>query len=53
MTLGGLLRHLALMEEDYFSGKLFDEPLLPPFDAVDFDADPRLGVAYGGGRVAR
>lgn len=39
MTLGGLLKHLALVEEHYFSGKLFDEPLLAPFDAVDFDAD--------------
>lgn len=40
MTLGGLLKHLALVEEDYFSGRLYDEPLLPPFDTVDFDADP-------------
>ncbi|MEO5852504.1 MAG: DinB family protein [Nocardioides sp.] len=40
MTLGGLLKHLALVEEDYFSGRLWGEPLRPPFDTVDFDADP-------------
>jgi hypothetical protein len=40
MTLGGLLKHLALVEDDMFSGRLFDRPLPSPWDAVDWDADP-------------
>lgn len=40
MTLGGLLKHLALVEDDMFSQKLFGLPPSPPWDAVDFDADP-------------
>src|SRR5256885_3693006 len=39
MTLGGLLKHLALVEDDYFSGKLHGRPPAPPFDTVDWDAD--------------
>jgi len=41
MTLGGLLKHLALVEDEYFTRQLLGAPALsPPFDAVDFDADP-------------
>jgi len=41
MTLGGLLKHLALVEDEYFTRQLLGAPSLsPPFDAVDFDADP-------------
>ena len=40
MTLGGLLNHLALVEDDYFSGRLFGREPMPPFDAVDWDAEP-------------
>src|SRR3954469_8136175 len=41
MTLGGLLKHLALVEDEYFTRQLLGAPRLsPPFDAVDFDADP-------------
>ena len=41
MTLGGLLKHLALVEDEYFTRQLTGAPTLsPPFDAVDFDADP-------------
>jgi hypothetical protein len=40
MTLGGLLKHLALVEDDYFTRQLAGSPLSPPFDDVDFDADP-------------
>jgi uncharacterized damage-inducible protein DinB len=40
MTLGGLLKHLALVEEDYFSRRLHDRALGPPWDAGDWDADP-------------
>jgi hypothetical protein len=40
MTLGGLLKHLALVEDEYFSGRLLGRELGPPWDAVDWDADP-------------
>ena len=41
MTLGGLLKHLALVEDEYFTRPAHRAPSLsPPFDAVDFDADP-------------
>ena len=40
MTLGGLLKHLALVEDDYFSRRLLGRDLGPPWDAVDWDADP-------------
>ena len=40
MTLGGLVKHLALVEDHYFSVRLWDRPPHPPFDEVDFDADP-------------
>ena len=40
ITLGGLLKHLALVEDDYFSGRLLGRDPLPPWDTVDWDADP-------------
>lgn len=40
MTLGGLTKHLAMVEDDYFSRRLWANEYQPPFDAVDFDADP-------------
>jgi hypothetical protein len=41
MTLAGLVKHLALVEDEYFTRQLTGAPgLSPPFDAVDFDADP-------------
>ena len=40
ITLGGLLKHLALVEDDYFSRRLLGRDLGPPWDAVDWDADP-------------
>ncbi|MGH2754893.1 MAG: DinB family protein [Actinomycetota bacterium] len=39
MTLGGLLKHLALVEDDYFSRRLYGRDLGPPWNAVDWDAD--------------
>lgn len=39
MTLGGLLKHLALVEDDWFSVKLLGAPQHAPFDSVDWDAD--------------
>ena len=40
MTLGGLLKHLALVEDYYFTGRLAGEALGPPWDAADMEADP-------------
>lgn len=40
LSLGGLLKHLALVEDHYFLGKLAGEPLGAPWDAADFDSDP-------------
>lgn len=40
MTLGGLLKHLALIEDEYFGHKLRGQELGPPWDAADWDADP-------------
>ena len=39
MTLGGMLKHLALVEEHWFSRALFDNDLGSPWDKVDWDAD--------------
>ena len=40
MTLGGLLKHLALVEDQYFSRRLLDRDPAPPWDTVDWRADP-------------
>jgi uncharacterized damage-inducible protein DinB len=40
MTLGGLLKHLALVEDDYVARHVTGEPIGAPWDAVDFAADP-------------
>lgn len=40
MTLGGLLKHLALVEADYFSWKLLGESPGVPFESIDWDKDP-------------
>src|SRR5215467_13660957 len=39
LTLGGLLKHLALVEEYTFTAKLRGEPMDAPWDAVEMDAD--------------
>jgi len=48
MTLGGLVKHMALVETDWLVVKLAGQPYGPPWDEVDFDADPdwewRTGV---------
>jgi len=41
ITLGGLLKHLALVEDDYFTRRLHDRPLGPPWDSEDWEADPQ------------
>jgi uncharacterized protein DUF664 len=41
ITLGSLLKHLALLEDDYFSHRLLGKSPGPPWDRVDWDADPQ------------
>jgi uncharacterized damage-inducible protein DinB len=40
MTLGGLVKHMALVEADWLVVKLAGEPYGDPWEDVDFDADP-------------
>jgi uncharacterized damage-inducible protein DinB len=40
MTLGGLVKHVALVEADWLAVKLAGQGYGSPWDAVDFDADP-------------
>jgi hypothetical protein len=40
LTLGGLLKHLALVEDHTFGTKLSGAPLGDPWSKVDWDADP-------------
>ena len=40
MTLGGLVKHVALVEADWLAVKLAGQEHGAPWDAVDFDADP-------------
>jgi hypothetical protein len=40
LTLGGLLKHLALVEDHQFGLKLTGVPLGPPWSDVDWDATP-------------
>ncbi|MFG2128119.1 DUF664 domain-containing protein [Streptomyces sp. NPDC048751] len=40
VTLGGLLKHLALVEDEYPTRRLLGRELGPPWDTVDWDAEP-------------
>ncbi len=40
ITLGGLLKHLALVEDYTFTTKLRGEPAGAPWEVADWDADP-------------
>jgi uncharacterized damage-inducible protein DinB len=40
MTLGGLLKHLAYVEDDWFSRSLHGLDRQPPWDTVDWKSDP-------------
>jgi uncharacterized damage-inducible protein DinB len=40
MTLGGLLKHMAYVEESWFSQSLHGRGRLPPWDTVDWKTDP-------------
>ena len=39
MTLGGMIKHLALVEVSWFAENLFHRPLGEPWDSVNWDAD--------------
>jgi uncharacterized protein DUF664 len=40
MTLGGLVKHLALVEDEYFTRWVGGQQMGPPWNEVDWDADP-------------
>jgi uncharacterized damage-inducible protein DinB len=40
MTLGGLVKHVALVEADWLAVKLAGQQYGAPWDSVDFDTDP-------------
>ena len=40
MTLGGMLKHLACVESGWFSRSLHGEEWQPPWDTIDWQADP-------------
>jgi dienelactone hydrolase/uncharacterized damage-inducible protein DinB len=40
LTLGGLLFHLALVEETWMEARFLGQPVREPWAGVDFDADP-------------
>jgi uncharacterized damage-inducible protein DinB len=39
MTLGGMMKHLAVVETSWFEETFAGGSLMPPFDTVDWDAD--------------
>jgi uncharacterized damage-inducible protein DinB len=40
MTLGGMLKHLAVVEDYWFTDRLLGREMPAPWNAVDWDADP-------------
>jgi uncharacterized damage-inducible protein DinB len=40
MTLGGMMKHLALVEDGWFSRSLHGRDYTPPWDAIDWESDP-------------
>jgi uncharacterized damage-inducible protein DinB len=40
MTLGGMMKHLAIVEESWFWEKLWARPAGPPWNTVDWQKDP-------------
>lgn len=40
MTLGGLVKHLAAVEDEYFTRRIAGRALPSPWDGVDWTADP-------------
>ena len=47
MTLGGMLKHMAFVEDHWCSKWLHGRDPEPPWDTVDWDADRDLGVGLG------
>ena len=39
LTIGGLLKHMALVEDSWFTERFAGRPMPAPFDDVDWDAD--------------
>ena len=39
MTLGGLMKHIAVVEQSWFEDDFVGGGLMPPFDTVDWDSD--------------
>jgi uncharacterized damage-inducible protein DinB len=39
LTLAGLVKHMALVEDSWFTERFAGRPMPAPFDAVDWDAD--------------
>jgi uncharacterized damage-inducible protein DinB len=40
LTIAGLLKHLALVEDSWFQEDMLGLPMPPPFTDIDWDADP-------------
>jgi uncharacterized damage-inducible protein DinB len=40
MTLGGMMKHLALVEESWFGDRLMQQDSRPPWNAIDWESDP-------------
>ncbi|MGH3731828.1 MAG: DUF664 domain-containing protein [Acidimicrobiales bacterium] len=40
MTLGGMMKHLALVEESWSSEQLMDRESMPPWNGVEWTSDP-------------
>jgi uncharacterized damage-inducible protein DinB len=56
MTLGGLLKHLACVEDSWFTEVVAGEPALEPWASVDFQADPEWtwhSAAFDSGEYLR
>jgi hypothetical protein len=53
MTLGGLLKHMALLEDSWFTRWLHGRDIGAPWNTVDWDADYDWDWNFGRGRHAR
>ena len=56
MTLGGLLKHLACVEDSWFTEVVAGEPIPEPWASVDFQADPEWtwhSAAFDSGEYMR
>ncbi len=48
VTLGGLLKHMAFVEDTWLPSERLDgQEKAPPWDTVDWSADPDLRLALG------